>query len=200
MFNLLAAKSLQAVAQVHARILVFAFSTLANALKVESISGRHTGAGWLGITRAALSWCTRSSAIAGTAIFNRGLGLAMGSLLANQSALGLLAICGAVALPITQGFFTHGFTLGLRVTALSVANRFLAHGVALGTSTLFTMLDRATDLAFWLVAFNLTLGAANFLASGGALRLLANRFANLVTDGAVAFPLALGVAVTLKAL
>jgi hypothetical protein len=122
------------------------------------------------------------------------------SLLANQSALGLLAISGAVALPVAKGLFANRLALRGRVGALSVANGLLAHGVALGAGTLLAVLHRAAHLTFRLIALDLALRATNLLAASGALGLLAHRLAHLVADRAITLPLALGVAVALLAI
>jgi hypothetical protein len=57
------------------------------------------------------------------------------------------------------------------------------------------MLDRASNLTLGLVALNLTLGASEFLTSGGALGRLAHGLAYLITNGFVTLPLTLGMAV-----
>jgi hypothetical protein len=123
------------------------------------------------------------------------LRLAVGALVANQSALGLGAVSWAVALPVAQGFLADTLALGGWVGAFGVALGLFAHSVALGARTLFAVLDRAADFALGLFAFDGALAAAKFLAAGAAFRLFTDRFAHLVADGGVALPLALRVAV-----
>ena len=100
-----------------------------------------------------------------------------------------------MAFPVAHGLLTHTLALGLGVRALGVAERILTYGITLGASSYFTMLDRASNLALGLVALNLTLGASEFLTSGGALGRLAHGLAYLITNGFVALPLTLGMAV-----
>jgi hypothetical protein len=134
--------------------------------------------------------------VATAAVSRRGLGLAVRALFAHQSAARLLAIRGAVALPVAQRFFAHTFAFWGWVGAFSVALGFLAHGVALGASTFLAMLHWAADFALGLVTLDGALAAPKLLAAGGAAGLFANRFTYLVAHGGVALPLALGVAVT----
>jgi len=134
--------------------------------------------------------------VATAAVSRRGLGLAVRALFAHQSAARLLAIRGAVALPVAQRFFAHTFAFWGWVGAFSVALGFLAHGVAFWARTFLAVLDWAAYFALGLVALDGALRAAKFLAAGGAAWLFADWFANLVADWGVALPLALGVAVT----
>jgi len=134
--------------------------------------------------------------VATAAVSRRGLGLAVWALLAHQSTARLLAIRGAVALPVAQRFFAHTFAFWRWVGAFSVALGFLAHGVALGASTFLAMLHWAADFTLGLVTLDGALAAPKLLAAGGAAWLFADWFANLVADWGVALPLALGVAVT----
>jgi len=134
--------------------------------------------------------------VATAAVSGRGLGLAVRALLAHQGAARLLAVRGAVALPVAQWLFAHTFAFWRWVGALGVALGFLAHGVALGARTFLAMFHWAADFALGLVALDGALTAAKLLAAGGASGLFADRFAHLVADGGVALPLALGVAVT----
>jgi len=139
-----------------------------------------------------------SSLLRARAAVGRGwLGLAVRGLLAHEGTLGLLALGRPVALPVAQGLFANRLALRLRVCALGMAHRLLAHGVALGAGTLLAMLDGAADLALRLLALDRTLGATELLATGRALGLFADRLANLVAHRAIAFPLALRVAVAL---
>ena len=119
----------------------------------------------------------------------------MRTLFAYQSTLGLGAVGRTMALPIAHGLLTHALALGLRIRALGVAERILTYGITLGASSYFTMFDRASNLALGFVALNLTLGASEFLTSGGALGRLAHGLAYLITNGFVALPLTLGMAV-----
>ena len=70
-----------------------------------------------------------------------------------------------------------------------------AHGIAFWASAFLAMLNWATNFALRLVAFNLALGASEFLAARGALGRLTYRLAHLITYWFVTFPLALGVTV-----
>jgi hypothetical protein len=188
---------LQAVAQVNASLLVLALGALANALKVQGISGRDPLTLRGGIARAALSRGSARGGVASAAVLDRWLGLAVRSLLANKCALGLLAISRAVALPVAKGLFANRLALGCRVGALGVANGLLADSVTLRAGTFLAVLHRAPNFALWLITLNLALGATDLLAASRALGLLAYRLADLIANGAVALPLALGVAVTL---
>jgi len=121
--------------------------------------------------------------------------LAVGCLLAHQSAFGLLAVSRAVALPVTEWLFADRFASRGGVGALGVARRLLADRVAFWAGSLFAVFDRAAHLALGLVTLDLTLGAAQLLAARGAARLLADRLADLIADRGRALPLAFGVAV-----
>lgn len=122
--------------------------------------------------------------------------MAVWALLAHQSTARLLAIRGAVALPVAQRFFAHTFAFWRWVGAFSVALGFLAHGVALGASTFLAMLHWAADFTLGLVTLDGALAAPKLLAAGGAAGLFADRFTYLVAHRGVALPLAFGVAVT----
>ena len=192
-FNgLLRAQALKVVAQSLALLFVLLAGALGHAVKVEGISGTDSGGGdSLLLASAALLFGLGARAAVG-----RGrLGLAVGGLFAHEGALGLLAVGRAVALPVAEGLFADTLALGGRVGALGVALRVLADGVALGAGALFAVLDRAAHFALGLLTLDCALAAAEFLAAGGALGLFADGFADLVADGGVALPLALGVAV-----
>jgi len=103
-----------------------------------------------------------------------------------------------VAAPVADGVLADSFAFRLRVRALGVADGITADSLTFWAAALLTVLDRASNFAFGAVALDQALGASKFLAAGGALRRLANGFTNLVADGAVAFPLALGVAIILN--
>jgi len=134
--------------------------------------------------------------VAAAAVSCRWLWLAVGALLAYQSAAWLLAVRRAVALPVAQGFFTNTFAFRRWVGAFCVALRFLAYSVALRAGTFLAMFYWAANFTLGFVALDGALAAAKFLAASGASRLFTNRFAHLVADGRVALPLAFGVAVT----
>jgi hypothetical protein len=86
--------------------------------------------------------------------------LAVGRLLAHQSAFRLLAVSRAVALPVTKWLFTDRLARRGWVGALRVARWLLADRVAFGAGTLLAVFDGAAHLALRLVAFDLTLGAS----------------------------------------
>ena len=134
------------------------------------------------------------SAVAARLLFGRLL-LAVRGLFAHQSTLWLRAVGRAVALPVADRLFADRLARRLRVGALGVAQWVLADSVALRALADFAMLDRAADFALRLVALNFAFRASEFLAAGGALWRLADRFANLVADRLVTLPLALRVAV-----
>ena len=116
-------------------------------------------------------------------------------LLAYQCALGLGAVGRTVALPIANRLLTDTLALGLGVRALSVAERILTYRITLRTSSDLAVFHGASYLALRLVAFNLTLGASEFLASRGALGRLTHGLTYLITHRLVTLPLALGMTV-----
>jgi len=190
------AQVLQVVAQLDALVLVCLSLALGNTVQVQRINGVNLpGAGSTilpFITPAALLRAGRSASAARA----RGrLRLAVGALVADQSALGLGAVGRAVAFPVAQGFLADTLALRGWVGAFSVALGFFADGVALGARALLTVLDRAAYLALGLLAFDGALAATKFLATCATFRLFTDRFAHLVADGGVALPLALRVAV-----
>ena len=195
-------KVLEVVAQALALGGVLVALALGRAVEEEGLLGRdRTGLARPLVAPAALLRRRRRVRLrrARAAVRRGRLRLAVRGLLAHERALGLLALRGPVALPVAQGLLAHGLALGLRVGALGVAHGLLADGVALGARPLLAVLDRAAHLALRLLALDGALGAAELLAAGRALGLLADRLAHLVADGGVALPLALRVAVALGA-
>lgn len=198
------------LAQVHQLVAVlFAFSSillgLALGQALQVVCGASNGAtgwtrrgwgGFFGGATAALLWGFWGFFGAGTAVRFRWLWLAVWRFFTNKSAAWLLAVGWAVALPVAQWFLAYAFAFWGWVGALGVALGFLAHGVAFWASTFLAVLDWAAYFALGLVAFDGAFRAAKFLAAGGAPWLLTDWFTNLVADWGVAFPLALGVAVT----
>jgi len=116
-------------------------------------------------------------------------------LLAHESTLGFWTVVGAVTFPVAHGFLTNGLTCGRGVGTLSMALRVAAHSLTLGTTTLFAVLDRTSHFALGFAALDLTLGTAKLLAAGGTLGRFADRFADLITNWTVTFPLTLRVAI-----
>jgi len=76
-----------------------------------------------------------------------------------------------------------------------VAERIFAHSITLGAFSDLAVLHRAANLTFWLITFDLALGASEFLTSGRALRRLAHGLAHLITNWFVTLPLTFGVAI-----
>ena len=68
-----------------------------------------------------------------------------------------------VAAPIADGIFADGFATGLWVRAFSVANWVTAHSFAFRATSFLAVLDGASDFAFWSVALDHALRAAQFL-------------------------------------
>jgi len=114
---------------------------------------------------------------------------------ANKGAARFLAVCWAVAFPVTQWFFTYTFTFWGWVGALGVALRLFANSVTFWARTFFAMFYGAANLALWFVALDSALRATKFLAAGGTTWLFTNRLAHLITYWRVALPLAFWVTV-----
>ena len=71
-----------------------------------------------------------------------------------------MAICRAVAFPVTQWLFAYTFALWRWVGALGVALWLFAYCIALWASAFLAVLDWAANFALRLVALNCALAAA----------------------------------------
>jgi len=99
-----------------------------------------------------------------------------------------------LALPVTLGFFTDGFTFWLGDLAMSNAMGLLADGHTLGAVIHFAGFVRAHDLAVRLLALNITDSVLGFLAGGMASRGFTHWSTDGITLGVVTLPGAFRVA------
>ena len=148
--------------------LIVAALALGMAVKGHSLAPNRTrtsgirltvGTSLITIATTALCWgrTLHWGVVAGTAISLRCLRLAVRRFFANQGTFGLLTVRRAVALPVAKRLLADGLARRRWVGALGMAGRLLADSVTFRASAFLTVLDRAADLAFRFVAFDLTL-------------------------------------------